>query len=336
MNKLLTIVIPVYNTEVYLSKCIESLIVPNYMDTLEIIIVIDGSPDNSLQIAEEYESKYPNTIKVVNKENGGHGSTINKGLELATGKYFRVLDSDDWFNTDNFKIYLSKLSKSDEDVVMTHLSKEYIYENRSEMWKTDNINFDYIYNCDTFTFTDLSIGFFGMGRCTYKTKLLKEHHLCLLEKVYFEDSYLHVFPMIFIKSFVFYDLTIYHYFIGRPNQSISAEVSLKHNNDWQLLIRQIVDFYAANKKNLSNKKEAFIFKVLKQYVSMQYSQINKFDYNTSKKELDKFDKYISSLSFTSKITDTKKLVYSITPYWLYRQIYYLGVRYLNFKRKIKL
>ena len=117
-DKLLTITVPVYNTEEYLPKCLDSLIIDEYMDILEVLIVIDGSPDNSLAIAQEYAQKYPNTFIVINKENGGHSSAINKGLELATGKYFKLLDSDDWFDKDSFKVFIENLQSLDIDLVM--------------------------------------------------------------------------------------------------------------------------------------------------------------------------------------------------------------------------
>lgn len=79
------------------------------MDCLEVLIIVDGGNDKTLEIAKEYESKYPNTFKAVYKENGGYGSTINKGIELATGKYFKQLDGDDWFDTNNLEKYVMNL-----------------------------------------------------------------------------------------------------------------------------------------------------------------------------------------------------------------------------------
>lgn len=333
MNKLLTIVIPTYNTEQYLPKCIESLIVPEYMDQLEIFIVIDGSPDNSLQIARNYEEQYPNTIRVINKENGGHGSTINKGLELANSKYFRVLDSDDWFNTENFEVYLSKLSKADEDIVMTQLSKEYIYENRSVIEESEGIIFDQVYDGNSFEYNKLPINFFGMARCTYKTALLKKYDLHLLENAFFEDSFLHIFPMAYLKSFVFYDLVIYHYFLGRPGQSVSREVALKHNEHWKRLIQQIVDFYLMNKLKLSKNKEIFLLKVLGFYISQQYSYMNHFEYNRSKEELSDWNKYVTELPFSKSVVDYKKTLYEILPYFMYREVYFLRVKLLSLTKK---
>ena len=99
--KLLSFVVPSYNSEKYLNKCVDSLLKGG--EDVEIIIVNDGSKDNTIKIAREYEEKYPSIIKVVDKENGGHGSGINSGLEVATGLYFKCVDSDDWVDEDALK-----------------------------------------------------------------------------------------------------------------------------------------------------------------------------------------------------------------------------------------
>ena len=99
MEKLLTVVVPVYKVEKYINKCLDSLVVPDkQMERLEVLAVNDGTPDNSALMAKEYEKKYPQTFKVIDKENGGHGSAWNRGVAEATGKYIKFLDSDDWFD----------------------------------------------------------------------------------------------------------------------------------------------------------------------------------------------------------------------------------------------
>ena len=128
--KLLTIVIPTYNTERYLARCLDSLLTEEVLKELEILVVNDGSRDGSLAIARDYAARYPDTVTVIDKENGGHGSTINTGLQAATGRYFRVLDSDDWFDTCNFIKYFRALRHCREDVVITPYTQEYAYSER--------------------------------------------------------------------------------------------------------------------------------------------------------------------------------------------------------------
>ncbi len=96
MQKLLTVVVPAYNAEKYLKHNLDSLCIDGVLDELEIIVVDDGSTDNTADIIDSYADKYPQTIIPIHKENGGHGSGINTGIKHATGKYFRVIDADDW------------------------------------------------------------------------------------------------------------------------------------------------------------------------------------------------------------------------------------------------
>ena len=103
LDKLLSIAIPAYNVSKYLKKCLDSLEVQSILDKLEIIVVDDGSKDDTAQIAAGYHEKYPESYFVYSKENGGHGSGINFGIEHATGKYFKIVDGDDWLNTEELE-----------------------------------------------------------------------------------------------------------------------------------------------------------------------------------------------------------------------------------------
>ena len=126
MQKLLTIVIPTYNMQNYLHRCLDSLLLPDkQMEQLEVLVINDGSKDKSSTIAHEYEAKYPNTFRVIDKENGNYGSCVNRGLKEATGKYIKVLDADDWFDTMNFEKYISFLAKTDADLVLSDF--DYVY-----------------------------------------------------------------------------------------------------------------------------------------------------------------------------------------------------------------
>ena len=111
MKKLLTIVIPSYNMEKYLSRCCQSLIVaPEFMEKLEVLVINDGSKDKTSEIGHSFESKYPETFRCIDKENGNYGSCVNRGLKEAKGTYIKILDADDTFETENFAKF-SVLSK---------------------------------------------------------------------------------------------------------------------------------------------------------------------------------------------------------------------------------
>ncbi|MDO4714854.1 MAG: glycosyltransferase family 2 protein [Bacteroidales bacterium] len=321
MQKLLTIVVPVYNTEKYLPKCLDSLIVPEYLDQLEVLVIIDGSPDNSAAVAKQYQQQYPSTFIVIEKENGGHGSTINKGLSLATGKYFRVLDSDDWFDEANFKLFLDRLSTADEDIVMTHVVREYTSEGKSLLWKDPD--FDEMYEVihkDCGVFSKLDHAFFTMARCTYKTQLLSKHHLTLLERQSFEDTFLHIFPIPYVSSFIFYDLPLYHYYLERPGQSVGQHFTIKHWQDWCNLVKQMIAFYNVQKPLLPTRHD-YILKIIKSYANNLYVMATVLPYQEGKQVLYSLHKHLKTKDIYKDILGLKMRCYTILPYWCYKYGY---------------
>lgn len=96
MDKVLTVIVPVYNMEKYIRQCLESLVIGEVLDRIEVLVVLDGSKDGSAEIAYEFVEQYPDTFRIIYKANGGHGSAINTGLMMASGEYVKILDSDDW------------------------------------------------------------------------------------------------------------------------------------------------------------------------------------------------------------------------------------------------
>lgn len=140
-NKVLSVVIPAYNMEKYIKQTLDSLVCDEYMDKLEVLVIDDGSKDDTAAIAKTYEDRYPGTFRVISKENGGHGSALNKGIELATGKYYRPLDADDWVDTSALKAVIAEMEAHDADMVLTNFRK--VYEKTQ---KTENVRISNVWN----------------------------------------------------------------------------------------------------------------------------------------------------------------------------------------------
>ena len=252
MQKLLTVVIPVYKVEPYINKCLDSLLVsPDLMQKMEIIIVNDGTPDNSAEMSREYVLRYPDVFRQIDKENGGHGSAWNVGLKEATGKYIRFLDSDDWLT--NIPEFLGKLENCDADVVITRLNRFYEDRNCSE-----------VSQCPHTIDTLLPISIIGPEEfeeynsvsnfwfSTYKTELLKPLYPLFVEGVSYDDSILFIIPLLYAKDYIAYDLVLYNYLLGREGQSMAANVQLKKIPDRIKVLRQMCSFVDDRMSEKSN------------------------------------------------------------------------------------
>lgn len=268
--KILTVIIPVYNTEKYIKRCLDSLDNKEINDKLEVLVVSDGSKDNAINIAKEYSKKLPDTFKIIEKENGGHGSTINKGLELATGKYFRVLDSDDWVDSVNFVEFVKRLENQDADLVVTDYSKEFIYDGKSEKLVYKNLEPNKKYIFDKFDLSILNGEYFVMATSTYKTDVLRESNLKLMEKTFYVDMQYNVVPIPYVNSFVYFDLDIYRYFIGRLDQSVNTVSFVKNHLNHDKVVKYLIDYYSGL-KDIGNTKREYIKIILKYILFTHYS-----------------------------------------------------------------
>ena len=293
MEKILSITIPTYNVEKYLDRCIESLTFEkSILGDLEIIIVNDGSKDNSLEIAKKYEKKYPQTVKVIDKENGGHGSTINAGLKIATGKYFRVIDSDDWVNVDDFADFVKALKKLNVDFVATDYQQEIIYENKTAPFKYDNIEYNKIYKFDELNLDELKPQYFTMHSMTYKTEVLREAKLELDEHCFYVDMEYILLPLKYVNTFIYLDYNIYRYFIGRPDQSVNPQSMVKNRRNHEKVLKRLISFY--NTEKLSKTKKEYVKYILTYTLNTEYIIFIKIKLPDKKilNEIREFDKYL--------------------------------------------
>lgn len=256
--KLLSVAIPCYNSEAYMANCIESLL-PGGED-VEIIIVNDGSKDRTAQIAQEYVQKYPTIVKAVDKENGGHGSAVNAGLEHATGLFFKVVDSDDWVDAQAYRKVLDKLSElAGNSPVLDMMISNFIYDKDGAKHKKVMKYSSRTLPKDRL-FTWKEVGHFMKGQyilmhsVIFRTKMLKECGIKLPEHTFYVDNLFVFEPLPYVKNMYYLDETFYHYYIGREDQSVNEKVMISRI-DQQIRVNKRMMDYMTEKKGMIREKQ---------------------------------------------------------------------------------
>ncbi|MBR2023187.1 MAG: glycosyltransferase family 2 protein [Clostridia bacterium] len=246
MNKLISVAVPCYNSAGYMRKCIESLLTGG--EEVEIIIVNDGSTDDTAKIADEYAEKYPTIVKVIHKENGGHGSGVNAGIKNASGLYFKVVDSDDWVNEEAFKKLLDTVRGHLEDGNAADLYiTNYVYEHASDN-TTNVIHYRKELPSGVLMPWD-KVKKFRMSRflmihsLLYKLSALRESDTVLPEKTFYVDNLYAYKPLPFMKTIYYLDVDLYRYFIGRADQSVNVTNLVKRYEQQMRVSYLIADSY---------------------------------------------------------------------------------------------
>ncbi len=264
MNKLLTIVVPVYKVEPYINKCLDSCVLDDekLMNQLEVIIVNDGTPDNSAEMSRAYVKRYPKTFRQIDKENGGHGSAWNVGLKEATGKYIRFLDSDDWLtNLDKLMLVLQDTSA---DVVMTSLNNYHEDSGKNDLWCISECHLNEVRAIEQFSFDD----FYGKTNVmnflfsTYRTELLQPLHPLFVEGVMYDDSILYALPFIYSNTYICCDFVLYNYLSGRPGQTMNANVKKKNIASLLKTYQYAMEYISQHKDGLSYERLNSIYRIM--------------------------------------------------------------------------
>lgn len=251
MDKILTIIIPTYNMEDFLPYCLNSLLIKEGADGLEVLIINDGSKDSSSEIAHEYERRYPDTFRVIDKENGNYGSCVNRGLKEARGKYVKVLDADDSFETDNFQRFLLFLGKSDADLVLSDFN---VVDTNRTVRKT--IRYD-LGSKTEFCLEDICttrpFKYMQMHAVTYKLDILRTLDYHQTEGISYTDQQWIFLPMIAVKNVSRFALPVYDYLVGRAGQSIRLSDKLKVIAQIVPCVLDMARGYECHKSNFEGK-----------------------------------------------------------------------------------
>lgn len=251
MNKILSVSVASYNVEQFIRQNMDSFVGTEVSSKIELLIVDDGSKDNTAAIAREYEEKYPETIKLVQQKNAGPGATVNTGLKHATGKYFRMVDGDDWVNKADLVRYIRFLEENDVDVVYTDYC---LVDNETGEEVPQHLNFEkknvilpYNEVCDKLDVM--------MHNVTYKTSILKDNDFVMDNGFYTDTEYL-LLPVKYLKTICVLDCMIYMYRISLATQSVNINSMVRNKKmHTQVLHRMVEDYVSAKKKKMLSKEQ---------------------------------------------------------------------------------
>lgn len=227
---ILSIIVPSYKTSIYMDANLPTFVSNRLKGKIEVLLIDDGSPDDSLNKAISFQSKYPEFFKAVHKDNGGHGSVINFGISISRGKYIKVVDGDDYVITESLESLVAFLETQDFDAVVSDFILSYPNKKklvRGRRFKQDDLS-DYVATIHSLTF---------------KRRIFVQHDIRVREGIFYEDNEYATYPFEFVKSIGYFNKAVYVYSLGLPNQSVSYVSAKKHFPDAEIVFDDLLSFY---------------------------------------------------------------------------------------------
>lgn len=251
-SKLLSISVAAYNLGEMIRENLESFVHVRGAEKLEILVTNDGSTDNTAEIVKEYEKKYPGIVKLINQKNQGAGSTVNSGIEHATGKYFKMVDGDDWVESKSLEKLLDILEKQNADLILT----DYLTYNESKKAITDRAAYNLetkSYNIDE-VINQLDI---QMYSTMYKTEILQKNKITVDNGFYTDIEYT-LLPLKYAKTLYYFNQPLYVYRVARAGQSMSKSSMIKNAPHHRLMLEHLIEDYQKNKDSMSTEIRKYL------------------------------------------------------------------------------
>lgn len=291
-EKILTISVAAYNLGAMIEENLEKISKAQNNELVEVIITDDGSKDDTEKYIKKYSENNPDVFKLIKQKNMGAGSTVNSGIKSATGKYFKMIDGDDWIETKDLERLLHRLEKCDADIVLTNYeiydeSKKKITQKCDLMLKeSENKEFSDI--CK-----ELKLNMYNV---TIKTEILKKNNIKLDNGFYTDVEYL-LLPIPYVKTVAIYKQNAYVYRVARSGQSVSITSMQKHIDEHDLVFSRLADYYEANKKNMNhNYKEFMKYRIACMAEVQLGTMLSMYGKKVKKSDIKIFIKRITELS----------------------------------------
>lgn len=241
-----------------MEKCVDSLLKGG--EDVEILIIDDGSCDETAEIADRYAAGYPSIVRVFHKENGGHGSAVNLGIEKAQGLYFKVVDSDDWVKEEAYMQILETLKNlTGGEKVLDMLISNFVYEklgqNRHKVMRYKHaLPVGELFGWDEVRYFHKG-QYILMHSVIFRTKLLRECGLKLPEHTFYVDNLFVFEPLPYVRNMYYLDVNFYRYYIGREGQSVNEDIMIGRIDQQLTVNRMMIDYMVENKGRIAPVKK---------------------------------------------------------------------------------
>lgn len=295
-GKILTISVAAYNVEKFINKCLDSFVESGVIDDVEIIVTDDGSKDNTPDIVKEYSLKYPTSIILVRQENAGPGSTVNSGISHASGKYFRMVDGDDWVNPTEFSKLVNKLKGIDCDAVIHNFCEVDNNTYEEVPHSVDNLPVNVsVHFCDIAD----RLSSVSMHNLVVKTEIMKDY--VILDNCFYTDMQYLIFPIRYIKTVMYLDYYVYMYRVSLGTQSMNPKSMQKNIDMHTKVLFSLVNYFEDYRKSSDCNESVLCF--LKNRINiMAGAQIFIYlSFKPSKHNKRNMFKFLSTLEKSSKV-----------------------------------
>ncbi len=244
VEKLLTIVVAAYNCSTTLDCIFEHLLACERLDKLEVVVVNDGSKDNTSAVAHRYADQYPMWVRVVDKTNGGHGSALSAGFRVARGRYCRPLDGDDWLDEHGLDALLDRLDRCEADMIVSDVETKNLDTSDSVIKSWELPAGDSLTVADLVPLRYLP----GYHAIIFATEILKEIPE-LDNHCFYVDNEYNVYPLFDVKKLIYYPEVVYVHTVGNGEQSTSIQSLIKNRNNLQTVFFSLMRYAEQHAEN---------------------------------------------------------------------------------------
>ncbi len=293
--KTLTFLVPCYNVSDCVGRCMDSMLDDDIVNDIEILLINDGSTDDTLAVLQDYERRYPTVVRVIDKANGGWGTAINIGIREAKGKYIKEVDADDWVCSEELPAYIAFLKENDIDYIATEYTEYFKADDKHIRHSYKEEIYDKQISLNDFWEHHPTAWDFPIHAITYRTQMLQDAGIKVGERYYGDIEY-NLYPLPHVQTICVLPYNVTVYFRGSDGQSTSTVGYAKHYKDYAAMSQRITQFLTDAPRTMQPNLYNFIEETVRGTVAKAYylmmSPVYAGKLDDAKKELKRYDNWL--------------------------------------------